>query len=43
MTPENLIKYVIGDTIKQAEMFEFDRWFKVDGDKVFTGREQEKL
>jgi hypothetical protein len=35
MTPENLIKYVIGDTIKQAEMFEFDRWFKVDGDKVF--------
>ena len=41
MTPENLIKYVIGDTIKQAEMFEFDRWFKVDGDKVFTRSEQE--
>ena len=36
MTPENLIKYVIGDTIKQAEMFEFDRWFKVDGDRVFN-------
>ena len=35
MTPENLIKYVIADTIKQAEMFEFDRWFKVDGDRVF--------
>jgi hypothetical protein len=34
MTPENLIKYVIGDTIKQAEMFEFDRWFKVDGYRV---------
>jgi hypothetical protein len=36
MTPENLIKYVIGDTIKQAEMFEFDRWFKVDGYRVFS-------
>lgn len=35
MSPENLVKYVIGDTIKQAEMFEFDRWFKVDGDRVF--------
>lgn len=35
MTPENLIKYVIADTIKQAEMFEFDRWFKVEGDRVF--------
>ena len=34
MTPVNLIKYVIGDTIKQAEMFEFDRWFKVDGYRV---------
>jgi hypothetical protein len=38
MTPENLIKYVIGDTIKQAEMFEFDRWFKVDG-YVVSGKD----
>jgi hypothetical protein len=38
MTPDNLIKYVIGDTIKQAEMFEFDRWFKVDG-YVVSGKD----
>jgi len=35
MRPEDLIRYVIADTIKQAEMFEFDRWFKYEGDRVF--------
>ena len=35
MAPEDVIKYVIADTIKQAEMFEFERWFKVDGDRMF--------
>lgn len=36
MSPENLVKYVIGGTIKQAEMFELNRWFKVEGDRVFN-------
>ena len=35
MTPEHLVRYVIADTIKQAEMFEFDRWFKFEGNRVF--------
>jgi len=35
MTPDNLIKYVIADTIKQAEMHELERWFKFEGDTVF--------
>ncbi len=35
MTPEHLVNHVIADTIKQAEMFEFDRWFKFEGDRVF--------
>jgi hypothetical protein len=35
MPPEAIIRYVIGETIKQAEMYEFDRWFKFDGCCVF--------
>jgi hypothetical protein len=35
MKPEDLIRYVIGDTIRQAEMVEFERWFKFEGDTVF--------
>ncbi len=35
MTPENLVRYVIADTIKQAELLEFDRWFKYEGTRVF--------
>lgn len=35
IAPENIIRYVIADTIKQAEMFEFERWFKVEGFRVF--------
>lgn len=33
--PEHIIRYVIADTIKQAEIFEFERWFKVEGYRVF--------
>jgi hypothetical protein len=35
MTPEALVRHVIGDTIRQAEMFEFDRWFKFEGEEVY--------
>jgi hypothetical protein len=40
MTPECLIKYVIADTIKQAEMHEFERWFRYEGNCVFENREE---
>ena len=30
-----LIKYIIAQTIKEAEMFEFDRWFKFEGMTIF--------
>lgn len=33
--PEHIIRYVIADTIKQAEILEFERWFKVEGCRVF--------
>lgn len=42
MPPESIIKYVIGDTIKEAEMFEFERWFKYEGVPIFEHREEEK-
>jgi len=35
MSPENIVKYIIAETIKHAELMEFDRWFKVDGFRVF--------
>ncbi len=35
MRPEDLIRYAIANTIKQAELFEFDRWFKYEGTRVF--------
>lgn len=35
MSTENILKYIIAQTIKEAEMFEFDRWFKYDGCRVF--------
>jgi hypothetical protein len=38
LRPEDVIRYVIVDTIKQAEMFEFYRWFKVDG-YVISGKD----
>jgi hypothetical protein len=34
MPPEALVKHVIADTIRGAEMFEFERWFKLDGNTV---------
>jgi hypothetical protein len=40
MSLENLVMYVIADTIKQAEMFEFDRWLKFNGDRVFGRRNE---
>jgi hypothetical protein len=42
MRPEDIIRYVIGDTIKQAEMYEFERWFKFDGVPIFEHREELK-
>jgi hypothetical protein len=35
MEPEQLIRYIIFETIKQTEMLELERWFKVEGDTVF--------
>lgn len=35
IAPEHIIRYVISDTIMQAELFEFNRWFKVEGLRVF--------
>ena len=35
MRPEDIIKHVIGRTIKEAELWEFDRWFKYEGQRVF--------
>ena len=39
MPPEAIIKYVIGDTIKEAERYEFERWFKFEGVPIFENRE----
>jgi hypothetical protein len=33
-----IIRYIIGDTIKQAEMYEFDRWFKFEGVPIFESK-----
>jgi hypothetical protein len=39
MNDEAIIKYVIAGTLKEAEMYEFERWFKYDGIQVFhSGR-----
>jgi hypothetical protein len=35
MAPEHVVKLLIADTIKEAEDYEFNRWFKVDGRCVF--------
>ena len=40
MAPEFVIRYIIGDTIKQAEMYEFERWFKVEGCPIFEHKEE---
>ena len=37
-----IIRYVIGDTIKHAEMYEFDRWFKYEGVPVFENKGEGK-
>ena len=37
-----IIQYVIGDTIKQAEMYEFNRWFKYKGVPVFENKGEDK-
>jgi hypothetical protein len=42
MHPEQIIRYIIGDTIKQAEMYEFDRWFKFEGVPIFESKGEEK-
>jgi hypothetical protein len=42
MTPDVMIRYVIGDTLKQAEMYEFGRWFKYDGTPVFERDMQDR-
>ena len=38
MTPEYIIKFVIANTIKEAEMYEFDRWFKFEGVPIFENK-----
>ena len=40
MAPEFVIRYIIGDTIKQAEMYEFERWSKVEGCPIFHSMER---
>ena len=35
MKEQHLIEYVIGRTVKEAEMWEFERWFKFEGDAIF--------
>lgn len=42
MPPEHIVKYVIADTIKQAELYEFERWLKIDGCLVFETREERR-
>ena len=37
-----IIQYVIYDTIKQAEMYEFERWFKYEGVPVFENKGEDK-
>ena len=38
MKPEDVIRYVIAGTIKEAEMYEFDRWFKFEGVPIFDSK-----
>jgi hypothetical protein len=40
MTPENIVRYFIVETIKQAEAYEFERWFKFDGVKTSDSSER---
>jgi hypothetical protein len=42
MPPEAIIRYVIGGTIKEAEQYEFERWFKFDGVPIFENGEKEQ-
>ena len=42
MKPEDIIRYVIANTIKEAEMYEFDRWFKFEGVPIFENKEQSR-
>jgi hypothetical protein len=35
MNEAQIIEYVIGGTIKQVEMYEFERWFKYEGIPIF--------
>lgn len=37
-----IVRYVIGETIKQAELYEFDRWFKYEGVPVFEQKGEER-
>jgi hypothetical protein len=43
MRPDEIIRYVIGETIRQAELYEFERWFRYEEVKVFDSvREDEQ-
>jgi hypothetical protein len=33
--PEMIVRYIIVETIKMAEAHEFERWFKIEGCRVF--------
>jgi hypothetical protein len=40
MNQEMMIKYIICETIKEAEMYEFNRWFKFEGTPIFENQEE---
>jgi hypothetical protein len=42
MKPEDVIKHIIGGTIREAEMYEYERWFKFDGCRVFDEQPRER-
>ena len=40
MKPEDIIRHIIGGTIREAEMYEYERWFKFDGVPVFESQKE---
>ena len=39
MKPREILRHVIAQTIREAEMFECERWLKLDGGRVFEEEE----
>ncbi len=42
MKPEDIIREIIGGTIREAEMYEYERWFKFDGVPVFESQKEKR-